>query len=408
MVDVRLRLQPKKVQKKRVPLKLRTLAQILDPQPQTAQVLQGLLAWIDRADLAAQAGAPAPPPSTEDGAKLFPDTEWWLTDLERRSPEDRQSKIDGDAQLDEDDANLYKDALASQSESDASGSSSSDSDASLPAGPLPKHLKKDSGPSTDKSAEALSVASGAFETEVGGTCARCDAAMATPRRRLCGKQARPTVTLPQPGFESVAVGTPTVAAHATTSLLLQALGQVAGSPFPSPCGVNPEVLPEMSGQQMSYPMRFERQRHARCGLHALNNAIGFELLWPQDMTAALKVFLQESLMEGSLENPAWHASATGWYSEAVMATALRVKQNIFKLDLDNPVQNSAVSRGRLYDASVVGMVVNEHNTHWTAVRYVEGRIWKLDSVHGIEQLTPQGYEAYLAIHRNKFAVVNVA
>ena len=59
---------------------------ILDPQPQTAEVLHRMLDWIDRADRAAQAGEPKPEFSTATGEPVFPDDgeEWWLTDFERR------------------------------------------------------------------------------------------------------------------------------------------------------------------------------------------------------------------------------------------------------------------------------------------------------------------------------------
>ena len=69
-----------------MPVRLRNLADILDPQPQTAKVLHRLLDWIDRADWAAQAGASAPAFTTADGEPVFPedDEEWWLTDFEQR------------------------------------------------------------------------------------------------------------------------------------------------------------------------------------------------------------------------------------------------------------------------------------------------------------------------------------
>merc|ERR1711960_67898 len=84
--NVRSRLTKRVDEERRVPVRLRTLADILDPQPGTAEVLHRLLDWIDRADRAAQAGMPKPAFTTEAGEPVFPDDdeEWWLTDFDRR------------------------------------------------------------------------------------------------------------------------------------------------------------------------------------------------------------------------------------------------------------------------------------------------------------------------------------
>ena len=58
--NVRQRLTRRETVERRVPVRLRSLAEVLDPQPETAAVLHRLLDWIDRADRAAQAGAPKP------------------------------------------------------------------------------------------------------------------------------------------------------------------------------------------------------------------------------------------------------------------------------------------------------------------------------------------------------------
>ena len=54
---VRARLHPRYEERRRVPLRLASLAQILNPQPEMARVLHGLRDWIARADQAAQRGA---------------------------------------------------------------------------------------------------------------------------------------------------------------------------------------------------------------------------------------------------------------------------------------------------------------------------------------------------------------
>ncbi len=84
--NVRSRLTKQMDEERRVPVRLRTLAEILDPQPGTAEVLHRLLDWIDRADRAAQDREPKPAFSTAAGDPIFPEDgeEWWLTDFDRR------------------------------------------------------------------------------------------------------------------------------------------------------------------------------------------------------------------------------------------------------------------------------------------------------------------------------------
>ena len=93
-------------------------------------------------------------------------------------------------------------------------------------------------------------------------------------------------------------------------------------------------------------------------LHALNNAIGFDLLTTEDMTTACDVFLDEMTMELSQEERCQHELPTGWYSEAVMAQALRVKHNIYRLNLDDPVQPAEEQVLRIFGDNVLGMIVN--------------------------------------------------
>ena len=138
--NVAARFKAKYAEKRRIPLRMKSLHQILDPQPVTASVLHGLLGWIDRADRAHQAGGAKPPIEREDGEKLFPHGPWWLTELERRKPPTQQSQDMDDAKLDEEDLTLNPDEAGV-------GSSTSDesldegSEASLPAGPVPKRRR---------------------------------------------------------------------------------------------------------------------------------------------------------------------------------------------------------------------------------------------------------------------------
>ena len=84
------RITPKWSAERNIPLKCRTLAEVLNPQPQAAAVIRNLLGWIDRVDSASQHGTPRPSFSTLDGGDIFPDEPWWLTELQKRAPPDEE------------------------------------------------------------------------------------------------------------------------------------------------------------------------------------------------------------------------------------------------------------------------------------------------------------------------------
>ena len=81
-----------------LPVKLKTLKEILNPQPDAQVVIHRLLDWMDRVDLATQTGAPRPLFQTADGEDIFPDNDepWWLTDVSRRAPAEEQDPGDED------------------------------------------------------------------------------------------------------------------------------------------------------------------------------------------------------------------------------------------------------------------------------------------------------------------------
>ena len=64
-----------------IPLKNRTLAEVLCPQPAASVVIKRLLHWIDRVDRRTCAAKPSF--ETEDGQSIFPESDepWWLTDM---------------------------------------------------------------------------------------------------------------------------------------------------------------------------------------------------------------------------------------------------------------------------------------------------------------------------------------
>jgi hypothetical protein len=83
--NVYKRLSKRQKREQRIPVKLRTLQEALNPQPRMSEVLFRLMAWIDREDVAWRAGLPPPKFETEGGESIFPsdDEEWWLTDVQK-------------------------------------------------------------------------------------------------------------------------------------------------------------------------------------------------------------------------------------------------------------------------------------------------------------------------------------
>lgn len=70
--NVVARLKPKWTPTRGVPVQLRTLEQVLRPQPLMAEVLDSLLRWIDLENDAMRAGQPKPPFQKPNGQPIFP------------------------------------------------------------------------------------------------------------------------------------------------------------------------------------------------------------------------------------------------------------------------------------------------------------------------------------------------
>ena len=140
-------------------------------------------------------------------------------------------------------------------------------------------------------------------------------------------------------------------------------------------------------------------------MHALNNAIGRNFIKESDLTHACNVYLAEAEFEGNPERREDHICERGWYSEAVLATVLRTKDNLFTLDLMNPVRPTDTSSHRLFNFDVAGIVVNHPHSHWVAIRWESDAIWLLNSSRRPKQLTFQEYLAYLTRYPDSFAVI---
>ena len=102
--NVARRLRKKEDARRQVPVRLRTLQEALDPQPETAAVLHRLLDWMDRYDVAMQHGWAKPAFQTITGEEIFPDSDeaWWLTEMSKRGPTEAPHPGDEDGPWEED------------------------------------------------------------------------------------------------------------------------------------------------------------------------------------------------------------------------------------------------------------------------------------------------------------------
>ena len=115
--------------------------------------------------------------------------------------------------------------------------------------------------------------------------------------------------------------------------------------------------------QNAYQGCFQRQQEDRCGMQALNNAVGQLWVTTSDMNFACDDYLSSSRHEGLPEKRAAHESPTGWYSSEVMAhavntTSLRRFERVkFRLSLEPLHVNPNILH------SSVGAVVNIRNRY---------------------------------------------
>ena len=147
---------------------------------------------------------------------------------------------------------------------------------------------------------------------------------------------------------------------------------------------------------VEYPCFFETQEELRCGRHALNNALGGELIFTNaDLSTACDVLIAESCFPDAngvldIQRREDHESAAGWYSEEVLATALRASLH-YELLLQPLKQNV----NKLMEENIVGAICNKNNQHWIAFKYVDGAVWLLDSVSRPQRLSHESYVRFV-------------
>lgn len=170
-------------------------------------------------------------------------------------------------------------------------------------------------------------------------------------------------------------------------------------------GVDGANLPTI--QTASYEPYFERQVQAQCGRHALNNAIGLPLLDEESMTAACDYYLFELYtFYQEVENRNHHMTETGWYSIEVMATALLRADNLFALEPRRLGSFSAEEQEvLLISDSTAGLVMNVADEgHWVALRYIDTKIWLLDSQRQPREIGLGEYGDLLAAYPDTFVI----
>ena len=85
-----------------------------------------------------------------------------------------------------------------------------------------------------------------------------------------------------------------------------------------------------------------------------------------------------------------------------MTMALRVKGNMYAMDVNNPLQPTEESLLRVFAENVQGFLVNQPGVHWVAFRVIDGVIWLLDSTKPPESFTFQQLLAYVHYYPHAF------
>ena len=282
---VRSRLRPRYEERRRVPLRLASVAQILNPQPETARVLHGLLEWIARADVAAQSGDPRPDLRRADGQPLFPEDEhWWLTDLERRRKRPDSAALGdlSEARLDEADLTFLPEEAGVES-SDGDSADDTGSECSLPAGPSPAtRPRKETAPPAEPR-PAVPPAAKPVER---------------PTKRLRTKRTPASTTAEAPPVEQRPAASPGGNWEAPRQTL---------APLQQFLGAQMAVAPPWYNHSSSEAIdTSRRQQDATCGLHAVNHTLAAAAArgGVAQRVLSRRAFEEQALAAGIADSPA--------------------------------------------------------------------------------------------------------
>ena len=152
-----------------------------------------------------------------------------------------------------------------------------------------------------------------------------------------------------------------------------------------------------------YAGYFERQLQSRCGMHALNNALGQRHFTVPTMRAACDRYLAMFPSEVRADNE----KPSGWYSMNVMVLAVEAiskplaarHERYYDLRWEPLFRNPGVIH------QCVGAVANLRQQHWVALRSVEGQIWRLDSLDPApKSMTELDYSWFIRANRGTYPI----
>lgn len=132
----------------------------------------------------------------------------------------------------------------------------------------------------------------------------------------------------------------------------------------------------------------------------VNNAIGRRVLSSNDFDRAIDTLQFEAPFDDAVFRAEDHSGPGGWYSSEALAEALRETRQ-FALRLP-ALHDGTVDV--LADSLVAGAVVNRQNTHWLALRYVNGTYWVLDSMRSPTRLSRAELTTFLVDHSHVYAI----
>ena len=139
---------------------------------------------------------------------------------------------------------------------------------------------------------------------------------------------------------------------------------------------------------MSFPrfrsitQSYYRSAHALILVYDVTNQPTFDCCpdWLREIEEYASPKVLRALVGNKIDRDDHEIPGSGWYSEAVMATALRAEGNIYSVYVNDPVRHSTDNPTRIFAPDTAGVVVNRAGVHWFAYKHVDGAIWCLDSV----------------------------
>ena len=150
---------------------------------------------------------------------------------------------------------------------------------------------------------------------------------------------------------------------------------------------------------------FEQEDQARCGMRALNNAIGRALHTPASMSHACDVYLKSARHKGLVEVRATHEKPNGWYSSEVLAQAVVTRSLFVAGHVEYVLKLEPLRFNAEALQSSVGAVVNINNDHWVALKWVDDQVWRLDSLKPRPiPMTWQSYVSYIWEHKDAYRI----